>query len=212
MAGDRDTAIKNLERAQGRQTGPVTPGGKDHARRNALRHGGYAESVVFPMCKEDDCRLHKMGECNHFRDEKCDKSQVCLWEVEHYRSRVQSLSGKDGRKAAREAVSTLATLQETIVLKANGEMMADGVMSEEPIVGKDGKAVTDKDGNVLTRKVLHAAADYTRRATKDTAEVLKDLTGYNEGQADAGAVDGTDIIRQLEESGDTEEVISDPEG
>ena len=54
MSGNKEQAIKNLEQAQGNQTGPTTDQGKDASSRNAIKHGGYAEEKIIGNCKGDD--------------------------------------------------------------------------------------------------------------------------------------------------------------
>lgn len=189
--GDKETAIENLEKAQGKQTGPKTESGKDASRRNALRHGGYAESVVFPNCKEDKCKIHQIGVCNYFRDNVVDKSKQCLREMENFRARKKEFM-EDGKAAAKEGISTLAALQENTVIKAHGVIQEDGIMTAE-VIG------VDKEGNPITKRALHGALDYTRRATKDTNEILKDLTGFDKEKSSGGGFAVSDVIRALEE-------------
>jgi hypothetical protein len=191
MSADSETATENLKQAEGKQTGPKTESGKDVCRRNALKHGAYAETVVFGNCKGEDCKLHQMEVCSFYRNGSVNRSQICQYKVEHLRDRKKSLL-EDGPNAAKEGVGMLAALQENTILQAHGAIEEDGVMTEE-VIGMD------KDGNEIRKRGLHSALDYTRRATKDTTEILKDLTGFDKSPTEDGGFAVRDVIRALEE-------------
>lgn len=196
MSGNKDTAIENLQKAEGKQTGPTTPEGKDASSRNALKHGGYAEEKIFGNCKGDECWSHKTGRCQLFASHKVDKGQLCLDHIENVKQ-VKIALDKTPIQAAKDIVSMQSALQDHTVKSAYAYITDEGLMVDELVA-------VDKNGTEHFKRKPHGALDYVRRATKDTAQILKDLTGFNVDPETGPGYLMEDVLRALQEEGTPE--------
>ena len=190
MASNKDQAVKNLEQAQGKQTGPATDQGKDASSRNAIKHGGYSEKKIFGNCKGADCWFDKTKRCTLYASGKVKERELCLFKVESVKDLKLALV-QDPIKAARDIETMHAALQDDTIRTAYAYITEDGLMVDE-VVG-----CTEKGVPILRHKP-HGALDYVRRATKDTAQLLKDLTHFDGGSDKPGFL-MEDVLRALEQ-------------
>lgn len=191
MSGNKETAIENLDKAQGKQTGPKTDEGKDASSRNAIKHGGYSEAKVFGNCKGDNCWFSKTGRCNLYKAGKVKEGDLCLFKVESVKELKLALD-KTPVKAAKDIMSMQASLEDNTIRTAYAYITEEGLMVDE-IVG------VTKDGTILERRAPHGALDYVRRASKDLNVILKDLTGFNVDPDNGPGYLMEDVLRALDQ-------------
>lgn len=191
MSGNKEIAIENLEKAQGKQSGPKTDQGKDASSRNAIKHGGYSEGKIFGNCKGADCWFSTTGRCTLFLSGKVKKGDLCLFKVEATKELKLALD-KTPVKAAKDIMNMHASLEDNTIRTAYAYITEEGLMVDETVG-------ISKQGIPIIRHKPHGALDYVRRATKDLNGILKDLTGFNIDQDKGPGYLMEDVLRALQQ-------------
>lgn len=187
--GDKETALENLRKAQGKQTGPVTPEGMDKVSRNAIKHGGYSEKKIVGNCKGEDCWLHKSGRCSFLVNGDVKKGDICKQRFEDVLTMSRNLREQPA-ETAKEMTTLNVSMQEDTIQAAYAYISEEGIMVDR-VIGMS------KDGDPIISRLPHGALDYFRRATKDLNQILKDLTGFNVDQEKGPGYLMEDVLKAL---------------
>jgi len=134
--------MDNLRQGSGKQTGPVTDAGKQRCSRNAVKHGGFSSSHLYPRKPGD------YPECDRCQDRpecESDLSGYCHRKIEVYNKFMLAISSGDPQKIQEMVAGNFASMQQLL-----GHLFKDvfshGSTIESPII------VKDAEGNPLVMK------------------------------------------------------------
>lgn len=177
--------MENLRQGHGKQTGPTTEAGKKRSSLNAMKHGSYSNSYLYPR---DPGKYPECADCQDQDECNADKSGYCHRKIEIYHKFMLAIERGDPEAIKSIAAKNFAQAQMLINFLFH-DIFRLGAILESPVYEKltnaAGDSVLEKvefDGNSLMEYKANPAINKVTEMLKTLGFTLPEFAATPKGQ------------------------------